>query len=465
MSQFEAEVDEHFLEARLRVVKEGQIRTAADLSAWLKQLKIVAGLNREAIRAAFTTSPEVGEVFIIASGQRPSNGQAGRLDFKVAVGHKAVYEQSEEIDQIDFKSSTSFTMVSQGDLIAEVVPPKPGVDGINIKGHKIAALVGKPVEFQLGDGVTVDQTGQKIISTQFGVINFKRNILKVESVLKIDGNVDLHSGNIKFDGNVYVNGDILDGFSVEAKSLTVNGSVGASFLNISENLKIGLGINGKNKAIINVNGEIETQYINETLVQCNQSIKVKKQILNSKILCHHQVVCAQIVGGECFAFLGIISNEIGSDLGIQTQIYPGISYRVQQIDAQIRKLERSIEESLQNIKMFLGKRSYLRSLSRDKQDLIRLKIEEFFKQADLFESLRSEKEQLISSFEFIPSPEVIAYRKINKNVKIKTLRCVTVTYETIVGPLRLFEDSKRNIFRRSSKIKGGISIKKADESI
>ncbi|MBU1432369.1 FapA family protein, partial [Myxococcota bacterium] len=323
MSQFEAEVDEHFLEARLRVVKEGQIRTAADLSAWLKQLKIVAGLNREAIRAAFTTSPEVGEVFIIASGQRPSNGQAGRLDFKVAVGHKAVYEQSEEIDQIDFKSSTSFTMVSQGDLIAEVVPPKPGVDGINIKGHKIAALVGKPVEFQLGDGVTVDQTGQKIISTQFGVINFKRNILKVESVLKIDGNVDLHSGNIKFDGNVYVNGDILDGFSVEAKSLTVNGSVGASFLNISENLKIGLGINGKNKAIINVNGEIETQYINETLVQCNQSIKVKKQILNSKILCHHQVVCAQIVGGECFAFLGIISNEIGSDLGIQTQIYPG----------------------------------------------------------------------------------------------------------------------------------------------
>lgn len=94
------------------------------------------------------------------------------------------------------------------------------------------------------------------------MIRFVRGIIDVNDLLKITTSVDQHTGNINFSGNVTIEEDVCNSFSVKSGGdIIVKGVVEDSTIETGGNLHISKGINGSLRNIIKVKGDLKCHYI------------------------------------------------------------------------------------------------------------------------------------------------------------------------------------------------------------
>ena len=301
----------------------------------LAKANLKKGIQYDAIRAILAKGGTQGPV-VVAKGKEPVHGEDGsiRSNFQNS-GNKSLELDPDDptagLNSADYKELDLFQMVEPDELIAQVVPPRHGEDGFDIRGRTIRARVGKSVILKPGKNVKMDDYEENFFTKKQGFAVITGNTISVEEVLFVE-NVDSSTGNVRFNGVVHVKGHVEDAFLVEAeKGLQVDGMVGKATLKCKGDIQIKGGVMG---ARLEASNNIFAKFLSDTSVRAGQNVTVEDYVLHSQVDAGGHVHVTKspkgfIVGGLTRARTEISTPVIGSSVSEEiTRIQVGLGMDV-----------------------------------------------------------------------------------------------------------------------------------------
>jgi uncharacterized protein (DUF342 family) len=154
-----------------------------------------------------------------AVGTSPIQGEDGKLEILIDLEEK-------ESEKNIVSNVNKIVSVQEGEVLAKILPPKPGKTGMNIYGVTLAAPSGKEAKIRPGIGVDWMEENQVFISTSVGRPSVNNGALEVIPCHIIDGDVHFVDGGLEFAGDVVIKGTVHEGVRIYAGgNVTVYGYV------------------------------------------------------------------------------------------------------------------------------------------------------------------------------------------------------------------------------------------------
>lgn len=141
--------------------------------------------------------------------------------------------------KVDYLSVGKIDSVDAGKVLAIREEGMDGSPGHDVYGNIIHAAKKKTNKFKKGPGCEILDNGNRVVSTVKGMVSIKNGTICVFPVHSINGDVDIKTGNIQFDGDVIVSGNVREGLKINAgNNLTIYGNVAEASISSGGNLKI-----------------------------------------------------------------------------------------------------------------------------------------------------------------------------------------------------------------------------------
>lgn len=199
----------------------------------LKELGIVFGVDFECVKKAAQSTDAIW--CTVATGRLPVKGEHGyvQLSHRNLRENKDVFEFQ---DEMNWKERYSLPNVKTGEIIGRVISATQGQAGMDVLGRVIPSPPVQEVQLIAVKGVGLHGRNSDLVAESSGRIKIVRrpnNVWMFEILPQYihNGNVDIKSGNIRFAGDVYILGDVLDGMTVDAGgSLHITGSVSGAWI-------------------------------------------------------------------------------------------------------------------------------------------------------------------------------------------------------------------------------------------
>ena len=253
---------------------------------------------------------------------------------------------------------------------------------------------GKDIPITLTGDIRAEEQGDTINyrAVTSGVAYLENNNLILKEALIVDGNVDFHTGNIKFKGDIIIRGDVKAGFTViSGGKISIEGSIeNGAHVRTSEELQVSVGIIGKD-TLVESGKNLYCTFIQNSTVSSRSSITVDKNISGAKVYCRGVLTVegrgllkkriGVVNGSECSAFEGMELLSAGSALN-ETVLRVGYDYFIEE---KIREMDqvRSTYE--------LKTRQIMQVLPPHINNVERLKLLSPEKRAQVIETLKKLK--------------------------------------------------------------------------
>jgi uncharacterized protein (DUF342 family) len=317
-----------------------------------EQWGVVYGIDEEAVLRAIESGSYFKPV-LIASGKPAKKGADGYLNFLFKKEHS--YTPTIGPDgSADYKQLDLFESVTEGAPVVVKVPPEQGEDGCTVKGEAIPAKPGLEPKLPAGKNTRVSEDGQCLLAAKSGRIDFINGRVEVSDIYKIPGDVDMSVGNIKFEGDVIIRGNVITGLTVQASgSIEVSGYVEGATLISSKDIILKNGIKGQDVGKLIAGGNIVAKFMENCTVEARGNI-VSDYIVHCNMLAGNSITMkgkwGKIIGGHIRAGKEVTANMIGSpsydpmviELGVAPEIrakYVEADTRRTQLKAQLMKID------------------------------------------------------------------------------------------------------------------------------
>lgn len=331
----------------IKLVKQGLNPMPVTKEALMEALhafRIIYGIKESSVEK-LAARPIYNIKIEVAKGLAPVNGEDGTITYYV----KRDSEYRPEINlegTVDYKNLDYFQIVQKDQILAEITKETAGTEGMNIFGGVMPAKNGRPVFSPVGKNTHLVQDDTVLVSDCDGVIRFVRDTIDVNDMLRINGNVDQLTGNIHFSGDVTIEGDVSDGYSVKSGgNLIVKGVVEDATIEAAGNVHISKGINGGGENLIHVGGNLKCKYIEHAHIHVEGEISAD-YIIDSNVTCMGNIALAGsrelIVGGDIKVFGELRAKDIGSESERNTRIEM-IGIKIMETEA-IEKLTKERDE-------------------------------------------------------------------------------------------------------------------------
>jgi uncharacterized protein (DUF342 family) len=331
--------------------------SAETLEAALRKAGVAWGIDRPALNE-LAGSPIPGIEFLAASGIAPIDGADGTIELYVKRSDEYKPEYGgDSAEKVDYKNVDVFQLVTKGKLLCAVTKPAAGTDGMNVYGGVMPAKDGKAVPSPMGANTEWNSDESQLLASVDGVVNFKGAQISVVEVLRIQGDVDMSTGNIHFGGDVIVSGSINEGFSVECGgSLTVKGKIGNANVKVARNLLVSEGINGGHQKSIEVGGFLRCRYIESGNIMIDGDV-FADYIIDTNIVCKGNINLngskSLLIGGRTAVLGELSANYIGNARGVRTRIelieLPTDAERMAELNERKESAKGSISSDTENL--------------------------------------------------------------------------------------------------------------------
>ena len=342
------EITDHY-EAAISVtklMKSGDF-TPEDLKEFLKSSNIVFGIIDKVIESIFAKG-KFEQKIVVAKGRKVQDEKDGKIKYYFDTELKPF---KDEKGNVDYKNLNFIQIVKKGDKLAEIVPPVKGVEGCSILGETIQPKEGQIPPLPTGSNVQADPGNANVLLADIdGTVSLKGKNVEVEPVLTIKENVDFETGNITFDGSVFINGDVKTGFDVNAHGdVQINGLVEDALIVSHGNVMVKTGFVGKGNGKISAQGSVITKYCDTQNITCDGDIDIGDFVMQSNIHTKGKLTVTEqtglIVGGEIYAMEGVEAKVIGNQNFTQTTIYAGVDKEYKELMRMLElKLAKNIEQ-------------------------------------------------------------------------------------------------------------------------
>lgn len=296
-------------------INNGADVSEADLKTILTKERVTKGIMEDAIKS-IVEKHLYDQAILVAKGTLARNG----VDGSVKDHFKRVIQldfKEDEKGSVDYKNLNNIQSIKEGDVICEITPAIPGVNGLTITGQSYPCDIrGTEAVIPAGRNTTISEDRTLLLSQKTGHITFVGGKFQVNPTLNIGGNVDNNTGNLDYDGDIVIAGDVRNGFSVKATgSIIIRGSVEGAQITASGPITIASGMSGNGRGVLTSDSDIKCRYLEHCTVSAGGNVYAES-IINSKVESGQDVVVTSgigvIIGGSILASCNIDARIIGS---------------------------------------------------------------------------------------------------------------------------------------------------------
>ncbi len=326
--------------------------TPERIRSYIMSEGIVYGIDEQALKDLFEKKVFNKEV-VIARGIQPQNGQDGTVEYHIDLSCLSGRPRVLETGGVNLRELGLFESVEQGKLLAERHPPTAGVPGRDVYGNEIPATDGKEIKFSGGKNTTLSEDGNRLTATIEGCLTGTKDKLEIIPSLTISGDVSYKTGNISSTVAVVINGGVLADFLVKSsEDINITGLVDAAEIVSGGRIAINAGIQGNGRALLTAEKEILARFANEAKLRAKGDIVIQGPVTHCNVETEGQLIVegkkAVILGGTIYANHGVTADDIGSEMGVKTQIIVGP--RLDELNEKITALEQKRESLEPNVK-------------------------------------------------------------------------------------------------------------------
>lgn len=313
---------------------------------------------------------------VIAAGHAAIPGKPVRfIDLTGAVKRNVADDNS----RVDLRDLGTLVLVSPGNPLMRRLPPEPGVDGVDVFGRTLPAPPVQDLRFggDLGGAAIDPADADLLVAAIAGAPHVGPQGVSVSPVVEVKS-VDLHSGNVAFDGTLQVAGDIRSGMSVRVTGdVLVKGTIEAARVEAGGDVVVQGGIIGKaetvhatyggavDTAVIRCQGKLQARFIENAVVQAGTDVVVASGIRHSDVAAGASVLVGpprsgqgSISGGRTRALASVSTAMLGAPAGTATTVQVGLNPFADQQKAELEEQRRKILEEqakLQQLAAFFAK--------------------------------------------------------------------------------------------------------------
>lgn len=353
-------------------INDGPDITENDLRTILSREHVTTGVIDDALKSIAET-PIYDQAVLIAKGTLARNGVDGSVKDKFKRSVQLEFEEDEK-GSVDYKKLNNVQFVKEGDIICEIIPAIPGVNGVTVTGQSYPCTIkGTEASVPVGHNTVLTDDHTLLISQKSGHITFFKGKFQVEPVLKINGNVDNNTGNLDYEGDIFITGDVRNGFSIKATGcIDIRGSVEGAQITAHGPITIASGVSGNGRGTLTSDSDVKCRYLEHCTVYAGGSVYAES-IINSKVESSLDVVVTSgigvIIGGSILASNNITARIIGSK--VRRLITELIIATVPKDVEEGNKLNRELEQLRHNMAEIKKNITYLETAQRkDKEQLL-----------------------------------------------------------------------------------------------
>ena len=337
---YELTVSEDKLEGFLSAQVEGDVFiTIEDLKTFLKEKHISNGLvNDSEIEKYISQGVILREPCLMAKGAPPQPGKDAQINFffdrdPLKMG------KIKDGGGIDFKEKGDIPQVKPGDVLAEKIPLIKEKAGVDVYGRPIPVEKANDAVMSSGTGTKRSTDGLKIHAQIAGrpeVLGDGR--LCVFSEIRINGDVNLATGHIRFEGFVDVGGTIQEGFRVKVGRLASK-EIFRAEVDVDGDIVVDGGIIG---ATVSSRGNLKCRFIDASNIVAWGDVIVESEVIDSKIETNGALIVTpegRILTSQVIAKKGVAAAQIGSETSKPCALTIGV-------DSNTKRIVKALEEEI-----------------------------------------------------------------------------------------------------------------------
>ncbi len=359
----------------------GQHMTVNEVMKSLTQSGVRYGILKNNINSFFTNR-KYCEDYLLARGTSAVEGKDAIITYNFNTDNTLKPKLNED-GTVDFHQLDTISSINKGDILATLSPAVQGKAGMNVCGNAI--LPKKVVNRILRHGrhIHLSEDGLIMYSDVSGHAVLTAGKVFVSDTYEVLANVDASTGDIVYEGNIAVKGNVITGYSITAKGdIIVNGVVEGALLVAGGQIILKRGMQGMNKGRMEAGSNIISKFIENAQVVAGGYVTTEA-ILHSKVSAKGDIVVGGrkgfITGGETHSGTTITVKNAGSTMGTNTLLEvgfdPAIIEEYRNLEKSIIKMKADMEKLLPVLEAYKKKINSGEKLSRDKLDYIRLATE------------------------------------------------------------------------------------------
>ena len=304
---------------------------------------VCEGILEDVVTSIVKDRPE-NMFTVIAKGRELQQGKDGWYEYLFNTNIEHTPKEKPD-GSVDYQDINCFELVRKGQKIAYYHPAEEGVEGYTVTGIHLEAKKGKEAKLLIGTGFTALADKRTYMSTVDGKIELKGGRIDISNMLQLD-EVNQATGNINFDGTVYVRGNVGFGVIIRATGdIVVDGYVEGSELYAGGSLILKKGCNAAGHGILHAQKSVIGKFFEAVQVWSKEEIQAD-YCLNSELYTEGYVRDSgkngSIAGGRTYGARGSIAYNIGNAKGIPTDVASG---KREEFREREREVKNKIEET------------------------------------------------------------------------------------------------------------------------
>ena len=324
----------------------------------LKENGVVFGIvNNERIQTFVEEGKTLPVSFLAAKGQQPGAGEDASIKYTWQAN--GTEPAKDEGGKVDLRELDLVKSVKEGEIIAIKKPPTRGDAGTSVTGRETPGEWGSDLSVKPGANVEVSEDGVQFMATCAGSPKIAKDVLSVDPIYVVNGDVDYGTGNINFAGALDIRGSIQDGFVVKAEgNITIGGNVQAAEIISGGDIQVKGGIITRQEGTVSAQGNVYAKFIENSIVEAEQDVVAERAIINSKIRANNRILCSshegKIIGGDIMAYHEIRAKHLGTEKETVTLLRAGFKHdvflKMSDTEERLAKVLTDIERNTKSLK-------------------------------------------------------------------------------------------------------------------
>lgn len=352
-------IDEDGMTVYVRFIPPSSVGKRLTMDDFMKDLRykgITFGLQMEGLQRHFHSEGQYCTDFLVAKGQEPVQGQDARIEYCFNTDMHRRPTQRED-GSVDYFHMTTINQCRKGDVLARIIPERPGTEGHDVYGKPIKPREVRREVLKFGRNIGISEDKLTITSLVDGHVSLVDDKVFVNDVYVVEG-VDVSTGNIDYEGSIQVDGNVAANYEVKAGgNVIINGLVEGARVIAGGNIIISKGMNGMQKGYLKAGGDIVVKFLENTRVAAGGYVEAEA-ILHSRVSAGSEIRVdgrkGVVVGGYVQAGVKIVAKTIGAGMGGATILEVGVNPLIKTQFSRMQKAYEDLTKTVKNAEVILN---------------------------------------------------------------------------------------------------------------
>ena len=315
--------------------------------------------------------------YTLALAQMPVEGHDAVIEYHFNTDLSKKPKLNED-GSVDFHQLDNVSHVEAGQVIATLTPADHGTPGTDVLGRPIKPQSVKVKFLQQARNTKLSEDRLNLISEVNGHASIVEGKVFVSDTYVVPANVDPTTGDIMYNGNVHVNGNVNTGYRVEATGdIIVDGIVEGAELIAGGQIVLKRGIQGTGRGSMKAGTNVVSKFIESAKVEAGGFVQTES-IMHSTVSAGGEIVSRGkkgfISGSTVRSGRNIQAKIIGSTMGTDTSVEVGVNMALTEEQKALEKELKDISTNLDRAGKIIA---FISTKIKNREQLPPEKLEQF----------------------------------------------------------------------------------------